>query len=176
MNTDKTIRDKFTDNNPNPIWYYKELKSVDVDYVIFYLLKETFVVEIDGSKHEITFGKNRKGEIGQCIKYDDIGSSWLCSFEVINKGFRTGKWFTITDTDTSDEFKSDYNERKSKYEIESGKELYKSMLRNAIAHAKDMSEEQRSKFTQEIEESSYDKLENLVKTIMENLEKRGGNV
>lgn len=171
MNTNKTLDNKFIENRERPIWYYKELKPVDVDYVIWYLLKETFVVEIDGGKHEITFGKNRKGEIGQCIKYDDIGNSSLCSFEVIKKGFREGKWFVITDTDTSDEFKDNYNKRKEEYEKESLKEMYKSILKNAIDHTKDLSQEQRTKYTREIEDSSYEDLENLFNSLMKNVKK-----
>ena len=129
MNTDKTLTEEFTKHNEHPIWYYKELKSVDISYVIFYLLKEPFVVDIYGSKHEVIFGKNRKGEIGQCIRYDDIENSNLCSFEVVNKGFIEGKWFVITDIDTSDDFKSEYNKRKIEYEKEETKSWYIKILK-----------------------------------------------
>lgn len=170
MNTDKTLDDTFIKNTGHPIWYYKELKTVDIDYVIAYLLKETFVVDIDGSKHEITFGHNKKENyIGQCIIYDDIENSNLCSFEVIEKGFREGKWFIVTDKDTSDEFKNDYNKRKAEHEKNSTKEMYKSMLKNAIDFTKDLSEEQRNKYIQEIENSSYEKLEKLMNTLMKNV-------
>lgn len=57
MNTEETINKKFVERNEYPIWYYKELESVDVDYVIWNLLKKKFVVETEGSKHEILFGK-----------------------------------------------------------------------------------------------------------------------
>ncbi|QUH21754.1 hypothetical protein [Alkaliphilus sp. B6464] len=169
MNTDKTLNNKFIENNDNPIWYYKELKSVDVDYVISYLLKETFVVDINGSKHEITFGKNRKGEIGQYIRSDNLRNSELCSFEVIEKGFREGKWFVVTDADTSDEFRVNYDKRKVEYEKDLTKEMYKSILKNAIDHAKDLSEEQRNKYMQELEDSSYEELENLINVLMESV-------
>lgn len=168
MNTNKTLNNKFIEKKDRPIWYYKELKPVDVDYVIWYLLKETFVVEIDGSKHEITFGKNKKGEIGQCIRYDDIKNSNLCSFEVVKKGFTEGKWFIITDTNTTDEFKDNYNKRKEEYEKESIKDLYKSILKSAIDYTKDLSEEQKNKYIQEIEDSSYEELKNLYKSLMKN--------
>ena len=86
--------------NPNnlPIWYYKKLLEVSVDYVIFNLLKEDFVVEINGEKHEITFGVNDNGEIGQSIRYDEH-NTWLCSFEVISKGFKEGTWYIVTEDD-----------------------------------------------------------------------------
>lgn len=169
MNTNKTLDNKFIENREHPIWYYKGLKLVDVDYVIWNLLKETFVVEIEGIKHEITFGKNRKSEIGQCIKYNDIRNSKLCSFEVVQKGFREGKWFVITDIDTTVEFKDNYNEREEKYNQEEIKEMYKSILKNAIDHTKDLSEEQRNKYIQELKDSSYEELENLFKSLMKNV-------
>lgn len=101
MNTSETLRKKFINKgNPNnlPIWYYKKLLEVSVDYVIFNLLKEDFVVEINGEKHEITFGVNDNGEIGQSIRYDEH-NTWLCSFEVISKGFKEGTWYIVTEDD-----------------------------------------------------------------------------
>jgi hypothetical protein len=169
MNTDKTIKDKFVDISDKPIWYYKELNPVSIDYVIFYLLKEHFVVDINGSKHEITFGKNRKGEIGQCIRYDDITNSNLCSYEVIQKGFREGTWFIITDIDTSNEFKNDYDKRKELHTKESTKEMYKSMLKSAISEIKDLSEMQKEKHIKELENSSYEELEKLINVLMKNI-------
>lgn len=166
MNNDKTLTEKFIDKKDYPIWYYKELKEVDVDYVIWSLLKETFVVEIDGSKHEITFGKNRKSEIGQCIRYDDVKNSSLTSYKVVEKGFREGKWFTISDIDTSDEFKTNYRDRKAKYEKEEMKQWYKQVLSNVVKDNKELNVEKRNNFLQQIEDSSYEELENLVSILI----------
>lgn len=166
MNSDKTLNEKFTENKDYPIWYYKELKKVNIDYVIWNLLKETFVVEISESKHEITFGKNRKGEIGQCIKYDDIKHSNLCSYEVVEKGFRDGKWFVITDTDTSNEFKTDYCNRKEQHGKEETQKWFRETLIKVITDNKDLSLEQSNKFLQQIEDSSYEELENLINSLI----------
>lgn len=163
MNTDKTLRSKFIDRKDYPIWYYKELQPVKVDYVIWNLLKEPFVVEINGSKHEITFGKNRKSEIGQCIKYDDINNSGLCSYEVVEKGFKDGQWFTITDTDTTDEFKSDYIKRKNQYEKEKMTKWFKEVLSNMIKDNEDINLGQSDILLKQIENSSYEELENYMK-------------
>lgn len=172
INTDKTLDNKFIERQTNhPIWYYKELEPVDVDYVIAYLLKETFVVEIEGSKHEITFGYNKEENyIGQCIKYDDIKNSKLCSFEVIQKGFKKGKWFIITDKDTSEEFKTDYEQRKAEYQKEETEKWYRQGLINVIKEHKDLNKEQKENCIQEIENASYEKLEELMKALFNNSE------
>ena len=60
MNTDKTLTQEFINNNKYPIWFYKKLKEVNIDYVIAYMLTAKFVVDIEGEKYEITFGKNKK--------------------------------------------------------------------------------------------------------------------
>lgn len=169
INTEETINKNFIKRNDNPIWYYKELESVDVDYVIFYLLKKTFVVDINGSKHEITFGKNNKDEIVQCIKYDDIKNSNLCSFEVIEKGFKEGKWFVITDKDTSDEFKADYNKRKAEFKKEESKNFYRDILKNALNVMKELSEEDKNKHIQFLDKASYEELESLFDSLMKNI-------
>lgn len=169
INTDKTIDNEFIKRTNHPIWYYKELHEVDVDYVIAYLLKDKFVVEIDGSKHEITFGHNKEENyIGQCIKHDDIKHSKLCSFEVINKGFTKGKWFIITNKDTSDNFKADYEQRKIQYEKEETEKWYRQGLTNVIKEHKDLNEKQRNKFIKEIENASYEELEDLMKALFKN--------
>lgn len=167
MNTDKTLRNKFIDRKDFPIWYYKELQSVSVDYVIWNLLKESFVVDIDGSKHEITFGKNRKNEIGQCIIYDDIKSSKLCSYEVVLKGFREGQWFIVSDIDTTEDFKIEYNKRKEEYEKASTKKMYVSILKNVIESIEDLTKNQKDKYLLDIENSSYEELENYMNNIMQ---------
>jgi hypothetical protein len=170
MNTDKTLHNKFIESvgkNDNPIWYYKELQAVSIDYVIWNLLKETFVVEINGIKHEITFGKNRKNEIGQYIKYSDIEKSCLCSYEVINKGFNEGKWFIITEIDTAEDFKKQYNDKKEEYKKISLIKMYKTILTNVIMNSKDLTENIKATYIQEVENSSLEKLENLFKSVIE---------
>jgi hypothetical protein len=168
LNTDKTLKEKFIEKKGYPIWYHKELKETTVDWVIWNLLKESFVVEIDGSKHEITFGKNRKGEINQCIRYDDIKHSNLCSYQVVEKGFKEGKWFTISNINTSDEFKADHEKRKEEYHREETKQWYIKILTNFIEDKKDLSEERRSGYLEEINNSSYEELEKLVTALFKN--------
>lgn len=159
MNTSETLKDKFAqDMDDMPIWYYKELEEVEVDYVIFNLLKTSFVVEIDGSKHEITFGKNRKHEIGQSIRYDDIQSSNLCSFEVINQGFQKGKWFIITDKDTTESFKQDYLKRKEEYSKMQSAELYRDILSTIIEKKYALDEAKRNDLLNNINSLSYEQL------------------
>lgn len=170
MNTDKTLNNNFIERNEHPIWYYKELESVDVDYVIAYLLKDKFVVDIDGSKHEVTFGHNKKENyIGQCIKYDDIKNSNLTSYKVIQKGFTEGKWFIITDKDTTDEFKQDYDKRKAEYQKEEAEQWYKQVLNNVIKKHEDLNEEQKSNYLQKINnEWSFEELESLMDSLFKN--------
>ncbi|MBD5589334.1 hypothetical protein [Clostridium botulinum] len=168
IHTEETINKKFVERNEYPIWYYKELESVDVDCVIFYLLKKTFVVDIDGSKHEITFGKNNKGEIVQCIKYGDIKNSKLCSYAVIEKAFKEGKWFVITDKNTSDDFKKDYNKRKAEFKKEESKEFYRDILKNAIRGMKELSEEDKNRHMEFLDNTSYEELGKLFDSLMSN--------
>ena len=163
MNNDKTLRDKFISNLEYPVWYYKELQPVSVDFVIFNLLKESFVVDINNCKHEITFGKNRKSEIGSCITYDDINNSKLCSYDVIEKGFRDGEWFIISDTNTSDEFKEEYKNMKIKHERNENKEMYLKILKNVINSNDKLSDEEKSECIVCVENSSYEELEDCIK-------------
>lgn len=168
MNTEKTLHNGFVQRNDYPIWYYKELELVDVDYVIAYLLKEKFVVEIDGSKHEVTFGLNKKNNyIGQCIKYDDIKKSKLCSYQVINKGFKEGRWFIITDKDTTDEFKQNYEKRKTEHKHEEVEKWYKDVLSRITKNNKDLTNEQKHNYLQKINtEWSFEELEMLMESLM----------
>lgn len=160
MNTSETLRDKFAQGiGDMPIWYYKELEEVEIDYVVFNLLKTTFVVEIDGSKHEITFGKNRKHEIEQYIRYNDIKNSNLCSFEVINQGFQKGKWFIISDKDTTESFKQDYLKRKKDYEKTQREELYRDLLTSMVEKKYADNDEKRNFLLKDIDNLSYEELD-----------------
>jgi len=102
VNTDKDLTANFckkVDSLHN--WQTKILEVVAVNYVISNLLKDNFVVEIDGHKYDITFGKNRKHYIGTFVSL--YPSPVLSSYEIINKGFTTGKWYRVTDVDLSKE-------------------------------------------------------------------------
>ena len=131
MNTDKTLTTKFCNKEEYPIWYYKELRPVDIDYVILYLLLESrFVVELEDKKLDITFGKNRKHEIGSSQFCPD-GLDYT-SFECINKSFKEGKWFIVTENDTTDEFKEEYRKEQELKEKQKTREAYIDILSNAI--------------------------------------------
>lgn len=76
-------------------WQTKELVPVkDLSVVIPNLLKEKFVVEIDGIKYDLSFGFNEKENY--------IGYAWsgcpsprLDSEEIVNRAFKEGKWFIV---------------------------------------------------------------------------------
>lgn len=161
MNTDKTLREKFGSNiNDYPVWFYKELEEVDISYVIFNLIKETFVVELNNKKIVMTFGKNRKHEIG-CTQSCHEGLDYT-SYTTIEKAFKEGKWFILSDKDTSDSFKEQYikdTEERQKIELRNARiDILSSAIdrvpntsdeekRNAIDSLKDMSDEELEKLT-----------------------------
>ena len=120
MNTDKTLIKKFCIEEDYPIWYYKQLHEVDIDYVITCMLTDniSFVVDIQGDKYEIMFGKNKKNEIGQNIRYGDMipKNRFRTSYEVINDAFKYGTWYIIDDKDTTEEYKNNYREQLKKFE------------------------------------------------------------
>lgn len=113
MNTDKTLNETFYNNYKSeyPVWYYKKLEEIDVDDVIFNLLKYNFVVELNGKKISITFGKNENDEIGTTQACEE-GLDYT-SYETINKAFREGKWFKITNKDTTKKFKTEFEKKRS---------------------------------------------------------------
>src|SRR5574344_2428759 len=113
MNTDKTLNETFYNNYKNeyPIWYYKKLEEIDVDDVIFNLLKYNFVVELNGKKISITFGKNENDEIGT-TQFCEEGLDYT-SYETINRAFKEGKWFKVTNRNTSKEFKAEFEKKRS---------------------------------------------------------------
>ena len=105
MHTDETLNNKFATS-------IKELKystlkkriiEIDISFVIFNLLKYDFVVDINGSKYDLSFGLNKEnGEIGNYqVCYPNSES--LCSYEVIEKAFKEGKWFYVTGEDLTEE-------------------------------------------------------------------------
>jgi len=166
MNTNNTLTEKFIDRQEYPIWYYKELEETTVDYVISYLLKETFVVDIEGIKHEITFGHNKEENyIGQHIRYSDIQNLNLSSYEVIERGFKEGKWFTILDKDTTEEFKQDYLRRKTEYERKQAENWYRDILITATEKLPEITKDEKELMIKEINTYSYEKLEEIVNQI-----------
>ena len=136
MNTDKTLTQKFCTKEDYPIWYYKQLYEVNIDYVITYMLTDniSFVVDIQGDKYEIMFGKNKKNEIGQNIRYGDMipKDRFRTSYKVINDAFKYGTWYIIDDKDTTKEYKSNYREELKKFEQNEELECNKGILKNAI--------------------------------------------
>jgi len=144
MNTDKTLREKFGDNlHDYPIWYYKQLKEIDVEDVIFNLLKETFVVEINGKKIVMTFGKNKKHEIG-CTQSCDEGLEYT-SYKTIRRAFTEGKWFRITEEDTTDDFKEDYKIKEAERKRILIREVSIDILINAINMLTSISKEEKDR-------------------------------
>lgn len=166
MNTDKTLNNKFAQKrNEYPVWYYKELKPIDIDYVIAYLLKDTFVVDIGGSKHEITFGYNNKENfIGQSILYDDIKNSNLTSYKVIQQGFKSGQWYIITEKDTTEEYKINYRNEKDEYVKKKTSEFYRKCLKNSI-DSFDISKDKKTEYKKTINNLSYEDLEMYMSTL-----------
>ena len=97
MRTDHMLRSEFGDQHD---WQTKELIPVkDLSYVIPYLLKERFVVEINGHMYDLSFGYNAKEKyIGQ--GWSSAPSPALSSTEILNKAFKEGKWFVVKSEET----------------------------------------------------------------------------
>lgn len=160
MNTGKTLTEKFSSRvHDYPIWFYKKLQEIEVDEVIFYLLKETFVVELNGKKIEMTFGKNRKHEIG-CTQSCNEGLDYT-SYKTIRKAFTEGKWFRVTDEDTTDEFKEDYKVQEAERERMSLREGRIDILTRAIEMLKSVSESEKSRLIADLYDQTDEELKNL---------------
>lgn len=163
MNTDKTLRDKFASNiDGYPVWYYKQIKEIEVDDVIFNLLKETFVVELNGKKIVMTFGKNRKHEIG-CTQSCNEGLDYT-SYKTIRKAFTEGKWFRITEEDTTDEFKEQYNIDKDERYRQEERKFMIDMLNRAV-ELSEVDDATKEKHYQEIKLMSDEKLKELTEIL-----------
>ncbi|MCD3321128.1 hypothetical protein G8V07_12495 [Clostridium botulinum D/C] len=77
-------------------WQCKKLIPIDdLLYVVYNLLETEFVVDIDGYKHDLSFGYNSKGE-GIAYRNSVYPSPYLCSGEFIEKAFRLGKWYEVS--------------------------------------------------------------------------------
>lgn len=170
MNTDKTLTEKFIANRYDyPIWYYKEIEEIEVDDVIFNLLKETFVVELNNKKIVMTFAKNRKHEIG-CTQSCNEGLDYT-SYKTIRKAFTEGKWFRITEIDTTDEFKEDYKIKEAERKRVSIREERIAILTNAISMIESIPQEERNKHTAELQDMSDDELKKLIQSLFDKFKK-----
>lgn len=98
MNTVATLSNMFSDRT-RLSWKTHKIVEVDISYVLWYMLKKHFVVEIDGYKYEVSFALNSDNEIGSCISMEDSPS--MTSYNVLNYGFQDGKWFEILDEELS---------------------------------------------------------------------------
>lgn len=164
MNTDTTLREKFGSNlHDYPIWYYKQLEKIDVEDVIFNLLKETFVVEIDDKKIVITFGTNRKHEI-RCTQSCDEGLDYT-SYKAIRKAFTEGKWFGITEEDTTEEFKEEYKVKEAERKRILMRETNISILTNAISKIESISQEERDRHISGLQSMNDDELNELTESL-----------
>lgn len=168
MNTDKTLTNVFCENKKYPIWYFKEIKETNISYVIYNLLKETFVVEINKRKIVMTFGKNRKHEI-ECTQSCDDGLEFT-SYETIEKAFREGKWFVITDKDTTEEFKEQYKVYKEGKVRKEEREFMIDMLNRAVELSK-ADDETKEKHYQEIKLMNDKKLKELTEILFSSFKK-----
>lgn len=168
MNTDKTLNNTFYNNYKSeyPIYYYKELEEIDVDDVIFNLLKYNFVVELNGKKISITFGKNEN---------DEIGTTQICeegldytSYETISRSFREGKWFKVTNKNTTKKFKAEFEKKRSERLKKEHREAMIFMLSRLTKGYKGMTREE---LEEELSEWTDEDLELCVSKISENYKK-----
>ena len=104
MNTDKNVAQKFCSLRQG-IGYNllkMKLQEININEVVFSLLKYNFMVEINGSRYDLMFGVSETGEIS-CNQTYYPNSEPLTSHELIEKSFREGKWFYLTDIHLTDE-------------------------------------------------------------------------
>jgi len=164
MNTDKTLREKFNSNRDDyPIWYYKQIEEIEVDEVILNLLKDTFIVEIDDKKITMTFGKNRKHEIG-CTQSCNEGLDYT-SYNTIRKAFTEGKWFRITKEDTTDKFKEEYKIKEIERKRISIREVNIGILTNAISKIESIPQEERNRHIAGLQSMNDDELNELTESL-----------
>jgi len=163
MNTDKTLANKFINNDKYPIWYYKELEEVDIDYVIFNLIKEDFVVELNDKKIEITFGENEKHEIG-CNQKCYEGLAYT-SYETINKAFKVGRWFIVKEKDTSNEFKDEYKKQKKMKDKKNERNARLYILKGIVNITKNIEEADKEKWIKSLDVATDEELEELMNIV-----------
>lgn len=95
MNKEKHIIDDFVKGSKQlRAWQMYVLEEVPLTYVINNLLKEKFVVEIEEEKYDIMFGIYEDSGIG--FSNSIYPSKCISSYDLIEKGFKNGKWYIIT--------------------------------------------------------------------------------
>lgn len=147
MNTDNDLRTIFINGAKEGHlhdWQSKVLEEVDVSYVIWNLLLDKFVVEIEGHKYDISFGKNKLGEIGHGNSV--YPSPCLLSSEIINRGFKEGKWYRVTDKDLPQEEIDEILRIIKEKEKKESEEFFKSILDR-------LSDEEKEKFSRWYDEN-----------------------
>ena len=94
-----------------PIWYYKKLSPISIDTVVFKILSERFVVEIDSVKYGLEFYRSEEYGMQMKYEYDDLADKKIISsHEILEKAFREGAWYQVLKSNTSKEFKEEYRE------------------------------------------------------------------
>ena len=68
-------------------------------------------MELNGKKISIIFGKNENDEIGTTQMCEE-GLDYT-SYETISRSFKEGKWFKVTNRNTSKEFKEEFEKKRS---------------------------------------------------------------
>lgn len=169
MHTEEDLTKKFVSKKDHPIWYYKELESVDIDYVIMNLLKENFAVEINNHKYEVTFGVDKSDEIGFSSRYDEFNHEFISSYDILNKGFKEGKWFVVINKNTSHKFKENYDLKLKKYEEEQKIQCDKEILANFINIRNDINKKEKDRLIEYINNCSVKKRESFVKELFKNI-------
>ena len=172
MNTDKTLRKDLSVDNEYPSWYYKKLKAIDIDDVIMYLLiTDKFIVDIEGIKVELTFGKNKKNEIGYSIKWSDYKHISMTSYETIQKAFTIGKWYILSETDTTQEFKDNFNKEKDLHRQKELRRRYLDILTDFIRANKTerITDKRKEELIQAIKEYDFETLDRVFKELMKKI-------
>lgn len=169
MHTEEDLTTKFVSKKDHPIWYYKELEPVDIDYVIMNLLKENFVVEINNHKYEVTFGIDKSDEIGFGTRYDEFNHEFISSYDILNKGFKEGNWFVVTNRNTSHKSKENYDLKLKEYKEKQKIQFDKEILTNFINTQKDIDKEEKNRLIKYINICSAEERKSFVKKLFKNI-------
>lgn len=169
MDNNELLRDTFMSCRDYPVWYYKKLEEVSLDYVIFNLIKETFVVELNNKKIVMSFKTNENGEICYAQSCDD-GLEYT-SYETIVRAFKQGSWYRILDADTSSVFKEEYEAGKKKSSNDALREQRIKLLTNALIRAKEVRKfdiKDIDKRISELNDLDDEELQSLINILMKN--------
>lgn len=144
-----------------PIWYYKKIYPVDIDYVVCNLLKKVFVVEIDKTKYEIRFESTEDFIINKNIKNIDPQNPYLSPCSIVEKGFMKSKWFVVSDEDTTVEVKLEFIKNTDIYKKQECIELHKKFLISFIEVYDVIPKSQKQKYISTIENCTLEEVEML---------------